>query len=83
MGIFRRKQEKSPEIAPGPLDERVRALESSLRQLDADFDDLFDRFTRLQGRRAKRVEREDAQPDSQAAALNEQIRGMYSFNRRQ
>lgn len=86
MGIFRSKQEKPPESAPGSLEERIRALESRVRSLDDDFDELHDRFKAFQGRRAKREARaveEASAPLSGADELNERIRAMYGFTRRQ
>lgn len=47
---------KKPSSKPsGDLEERVAALESSLRRLDSDMDDLWSRFKRWTGREAKRA----------------------------
>lgn len=79
MGIFRREQPKPAPTSDGPLDERVRALESRVRQLDADFDDLFDRFTRLQGRRVKREARAELEVTPEEA-INAAIRAQRGGN---
>lgn len=79
MGIFSREKPKPAPTVDRPLDERVRALESLVRQLDDDMSDLFDRQRRMQGRRAKRDERErdEKSPEQQ---INEHIAAVNGAN---
>lgn len=67
--LFRKKPEIPPPTAPGPLADDVAELKSQVRRLTADFEDLFDRFLRLQGRTAKREAR--AVPEE---TIDDQIR---------
>lgn len=76
MGIFSRSKPKPPETPSGDLDERVRKLESAVRQLEDDFTDLWDRTRRAAGRAAKREQREapaqiELSPDEE---MNQRIR---------
>jgi len=73
----RENPEKPVQTGQSDLAERLRAVESGLRQLDLDFDDLSDRFSRLQGRRAKRAAVDNPEPPAELdrnAAISEQIR---------
>lgn len=55
MGIFDAFKKKASETPPTDLEERVRKLESLVRMLGDDFQDLHDRFVSFQGRTHKRA----------------------------
>lgn len=78
VSIFTKKPQPAP-TAPGPLEERMAALESAQRRLDSDMDDLWDRFKRWTGRENKRAERAGTPPEppsehDRLELLNNQIR---------
>lgn len=83
MGIFSKPAKKQPDPPPSDLDERVRKLESSFRQLEDDFVDLWDRQRRRIGREAKREARA-AEPElTPEQQINQRIlalRGMRPIN---
>lgn len=76
MGIFSKSSPKPSLTPPSDLEERVRKMESSLRQLEDDFVDLWDRQRRRIGREAKREARENPPAPSTADELSERIRAM-------
>lgn len=78
--MFGKKTIPAP-TPPSELEERVRKLESRVRQLDDDLSDLFERHTRLQGRRAKRESREQQEIElSPEQELNERIKRANGAN---
>lgn len=84
MWIFDRAKKKQPEPPASPLEDRVRKLESSVRQLEDDFVDLWDRQRRRIGREAKREAREREEPElTPEEQINQRIkslRGMRPIN---
>jgi hypothetical protein len=83
MGIFSRDKRKTPEPPPSDLEERMRKLESSMRQLEDDFVDLWDRQRRRIGREAKRGARDNAPELTPEEQINQRIlalRGMRPIN---
>lgn len=75
MGIFSKPKKIEPAAPPSDLDERVRKLESSMRQLEDDFVDLWDRQRRRIGREAKREAR--AEPElTPEQIINERIKAL-------
>lgn len=81
MALFSRKKQEAAQTPPSDLEERVRKLESRTRQLDDDLSDLFERHTRMQGRRAKREARESIESElTPEQLINEKIKRTNGAN---